>query len=178
MIERISQLDFRIIHFINGRRNPLFDYFNVAVTYLGSDVFALGVILALILLPQDVFRPFAVQAAFTLLLSTLLVQALKRLVRRKRPFEHSAKLSSIRIGVDPFSFPSGHTTAAFGLATSISLITVNPLVRIVFLLVAFCVGFSRVYLAVHYPSDVIAGAIIGSSFALGVYLIDPALMML
>lgn len=175
MIENIARLDFRIIHFINRLRNPVLDYFNVGVTYLGSDVFALGVILALILLPQDFFRPFAVQGALTLVISTLVVQIMKRLVRRKRPFEHSEKLRSIRIGVDPFSFPSGHTTAAFGLATSINLIIVSPLIQIIFVTLAFLVGFSRVYLAVHYPSDVIAGGIIGSAFALLVHALSPAL---
>lgn len=178
MLDMIFRVDYRIVHFINMRlRNPFFDYLNIGVTYLGSDVFALGVILGLVFLPQDTFRPFAIQSAMTLLVSTIVVQLLKRLIRRKRPFVHSKNLRSIRIGVDPFSFPSGHTTAAFGLAISISLLTQNPLIRLVFLLLAFGVGFSRVYLAVHYPSDVIAGAFIGSSFALLVYLMMPALTL-
>ena len=179
MLDIIFRMDYRIVHFINLRlRNPFFDYLNIGMTYLGSDVFALGVILALVLLPQDKFRPFAIQSALTLLVSTIVVQLLKRLIRRKRPFVHSKNLRSIRIGVDPFSFPSGHTAAAFGLATSISLLTFSPLVRLVFLLLAFGVGYSRVYLAVHYPSDVIAGAIIGSSFAMLVHLMMPALTLI
>ncbi len=178
MLDVIFRLDYRIVHFINMRlRNPFFDYLNIAMTYLGSDVFALGLILALVLLPQEKFRPFAIQSALTLLVSTIVVQLLKRLIRRKRPFVHSKNLRSIRIGVDPFSFPSGHTTAAFGLATSISLLTHSPLIRLVFLVLAFGVGFSRVYLAVHYPSDVIAGALIGSSFALVVYSVLPGLTL-
>lgn len=175
MLDNIARLDYQIIHFINNLRNPVLDYFNIGVTYLGSDIFALGVILALILLPQTYFRPFAVQGALTLLLTTLVVQIIKRLIRRKRPFEHSKELRSIRIGVDPYSFPSGHTAAAFGLATSINLIIISPLIQFIFLLLAFLVGFSRVYLAVHYPSDVIAGGIIGSTFAVLIHAISPAL---
>ncbi len=178
MIERIARLDYRIVHFINRLRNPFMDYFNVGVTYLGSDVFALGVILALIFLPQDFFRPFAIQGAMTLVISTLVVQVMKRLIRRKRPFEYSDKLRSIRIGVDPFSFPSGHTAAAFGLATSINLIIVSPLIQFIFLFLALLVGFSRVYLAVHYPSDVIAGGIIGSVFAILVHVFIPEMAVL
>ena len=103
---------------------------------------------------------------------------MKRVFRRKRPFVLSKNLKSIRIGIDPYSFPSGHTTAAFALAMSISLLTLSPTIRLVFLVLAFGVGFSRVYLAVHYPSDVLAGAIIGSSFALLVHSLMPAMTRL
>lgn len=176
MLDLIFKIDFRVVQFINQRlRNPFFDYLNIAMTYLGSDVFALGVLLALVFLPKDVFRPFAIQAAVTLTVSTIVVQVLKRVIRRKRPFVLSKNLRSIRIGVDPYSFPSGHTCAAFALAMSISLLTGSPTIRLLFLLLAFGVGFSRVYLAVHYPSDVIAGALIGSFFALIVHLFMPAL---
>lgn len=179
MLDLIFKLDFRIVHFINRTmRNPFMDYLNIAMTYLGSDVFALGVILALVFLPQDVFRPFAVQSAVTLVASAIVVQIMKRVFRRKRPFVLSKNLKSIRIGIDPYSFPSGHTTAAFALAMSISLLTLSPTIRLVFLVLAFGVGFSRVYLAVHYPSDVLAGAIIGSSFALLVHSLMPAMTRL
>lgn len=176
MLDFLFQLDHRIIHFMNTKlRNPIFDYVNIAVTYLGSDVFAVGVILALILLPKDYFRPFAVQSAITLVISTLVVQVLKRTIRRKRPFEQNPELKSIRIGVDPFSFPSGHTTAAFALATSISLLTGNPWLTLLFMWLAFSVGFSRVYLAVHFPTDVIAGASIGSLLSLITYFLMPTI---
>lgn len=60
---------------------------------------------------------------------------------------------------------------------STSLLAVSPTVRLIFILLAFGVGYSRVYLAVHYPSDVIAGAIIGTSFSLIVNLFMPALSL-
>lgn len=178
MLDFFFELDFRIIQFINNRlRNRLFDYVNMAVTYLGSDIFAVGVILALILLPKNYFRPFALQAAVTLVISTIIVQVLKRIVRRKRPFEQIPELRSIRIGVDHYSFPSGHTTAAFGLATSISLLTGNFYLTILFVFLAFSVAFSRVYLAVHFPTDVLAGAALGSSVAGLVHLFLPSLLL-
>lgn len=176
MFDLIFKMDYRIVHFVNAHlRNRFFDYLNIALTYLGSDVFALGLLLALVFLPQDVFRPFAIHAAITLTLSGVFVQILKRIFRRKRPFVLSKRLHSIQIGVDPYSFPSGHTTAAFALAMSTSLLVVSPTVRLIFILLAFGVGYSRVYLAVHYPSDVVAGAIIGTSFSLIVNLFMPTL---
>ncbi|PKK39726.1 hypothetical protein ABB02_01067 [Clostridiaceae bacterium JG1575] len=178
MLDSIFRMDYRIIRFINTRmRSQLLDYFNIAVTYLGSDVFALGVVLALVFLPQQYFRPFAVQAAVTLIISTIVVQLLKRIFKRKRPFEQMESLRSIRIGVDQFSFPSGHTAAAFALAASMSLLTRGAAISAGFLFLAFCVGFSRIYLAVHYPSDVIAGALIGSFFAILVHLLTPWMLM-
>lgn len=179
MLDLIFKMDYRIVHFINARlRNRFLDYLNIGLTYLGSDVFALGVILALVFLPQDVFRPFAIHAAITLTASAIFVQILKRIFRRKRPFVLSKNLRSIQIGVDPYSFPSGHTTAAFALAMSTSLLVISPTVQLIFILLAFGVGFSRVYLAVHYPSDVVAGAIIGTTFALIVHIFMPALLHL
>lgn len=168
----IYKLDHRIIQFINTRlRNRFFDYFNIAVTYLGSDVFAVGLILALVLLPRHFFTPLAVNAALSLSFSATLVQVLKRLIKRKRPFEVIHTLRTIKIGVDQYSFPSGHTTAAFALAMSTSILTTSLLFSTIFLVLAVMVGFSRVYLAVHYPSDVIAGAFIGSTVALMVHAI-------
>jgi undecaprenyl-diphosphatase len=60
---------------------------------------------------------------------------------------------------DQFSFPSGHTAAAVVVATLLSQL-VPPLMPIAYGW-ALCVGFSRVYLGVHYPSDIIAGSLLG-----------------
>ena len=103
---------------------------------------------------------------------------LKNWVARIRPYELIQGLECIVKKADDYSFPSGHTTAAFALAMSASLLVASPTVRLVFLILAFGVGFSRVYLAVHYPSDVLAGALIGTSFALIVHLFMPALSLI
>lgn len=168
----IYKTDYKIITFINSRmRSKVFDYFNIAMTYLGSDVSSLVILLALAFLPQQYFRPFLIEATISLFISTIIVQVTKRLVRRKRPFEMIEGLVSIKIGIDQYSFPSGHTTAAFTLAMAIGLLTVSFALSIGFLILAFFVGFSRIYLGVHYPSDVIAGAIIGSSISIMVHAI-------
>ena len=62
------------------------------------------------------------------------------------------------------SFPSGHTTAVFSV--TVPFMTMEPILLATLLPVALIVGFSRIYLGLHYPSDVLAGATIGTLVAL------------
>jgi undecaprenyl-diphosphatase len=94
-------------------------------------------------------------AAIALISTSLLVVVVKRIVRRTRPAEelHSSAPP------DRFSFPSGHTAAAFALA--IAMFGASPILVPGLLLLAICVAYGRMYLGVHYPLDVAAGAAIG-----------------
>lgn len=83
---------------------------------------------------------------------------LKNLVKRTRPYLVYQDLDYLYAPPDPFSFPSGHTAAAFTMAFTAKL--VFPVAWPFFLLIALIIAFSRVYLAVHYPSDVFAGIIL------------------
>ena len=87
---------------------------------------------------------------------------LKNCLKRARPFRMMAIKNHITPG-DQFSFPSGHTSAAFLFAT----ITANlvPVMWIPLFLLASAVGFSRVMLGVHYPSDILVGALMGFGLA-------------
>jgi membrane-associated phospholipid phosphatase len=69
------------------------------------------------------------------------------------------------------SFPSGHTTGAFCLFTALMLYTNKPKWAWLFFLLSFIAGFSRIYLSQHFLIDVFFGSIIGSGFAIGLYLI-------
>jgi undecaprenyl-diphosphatase len=83
----------------------------------------------------------------------------KVIVHRHRPFEHQLGPAS-----STHSFPSGHTATSFACATVLS--SVAPRWRVPFFVLAALIGFSRVYNGMHYPTDVLAGAVLGVLTAL------------
>ena len=89
---------------------------------------------------------------------------LKNLIKRDRPCVALAVVHSRITPSDQFSFPSGHTAAAVVMATLLT--TLLPPLMPLFFGWAFLVGLSRVYLGVHYPSDIIAGTFLGLICAL------------
>lgn len=95
--------------------------------------------------------------------------AIKLFVHRPRPF---VTLDNVRLLLgqrDGFSFPSGHSTISFCLATVIAMR--YPKARYPVFIAALLVAFSRPYLGLHYPSDILAGAILGISIG---YLVTRA----
>lgn len=90
--------------------------------------------------------------------------ALKYTINRSRPFETYPDIIKKADAGSP-SFPSGHTSGAFATATALSLAYPEWYVIIPSFTYAGAVGYSRMYLGVHYPSDVLAGAILGAGSA-------------
>jgi len=123
------------------------------ITHLGSLSFSVLFSLSFVLIPS--LRPLGVEMIFTLLISGVAVQILKRATHRKRPFEALSRVFASHLPSCPYSFPSGHTTAAFSMA--LVLARGFPVAAFLALGLGMGVGISRIYLGVHYPSDVLAG---------------------
>jgi hypothetical protein len=103
--------------------------------------------------------------ASSLLVTTVIVSVTKVAVQRDRPFETYAFIAQ-KTSAPGYSFPSGHTAAAFQLATSFTILYPKWYVIIPAYAWASAVGYSRMELGVHYPSDVLAGAVIGTGSAI------------
>jgi len=94
-------------------------------------------------------------------------KVIKHRVKRQRPFLNLYGVRASNIwSADRHSFPSGHTSMAFSLATSLSLRYTNTSTVVPLYLWAGFVGYSRIYLGLHYPSDVLVGAMVGTTIAL------------
>ncbi len=102
--------------------------------------------------------------AVATLLATAVSQALKRWLLRPRPTRAIAGFTALAENPDAFSFPSGHTTAAFAAAAALAGagFGLGP----ASLVLAAGIGLSRVYLGAHYPLDVAVGAVLGTACGL------------
>jgi undecaprenyl-diphosphatase len=109
------------------------------------------------------------QTAGSLLVAVTLTTVLKHTVKRERPFVTYPNIIYQKQNAEGYSFPSGHTSQAFSMATSLSLAFPKWYVIAPSFLYASTVGYSRMYLGVHYPTDVMGGAIIGIKSAFLVY---------
>lgn len=110
------------------------------------------------------FDDFISLLAASLVLERLVYWVLKNSLKRKRPQQAVPGLRSLIVASDQFSFPSGHSSGAFLLATTLVLVYGGPVAAIY--LWAGGVALSRVVLGVHFPGDIVAGGLMGSAIAL------------
>ncbi len=143
--------------------------FFAVISRLGDGVFWY---LLMLLLPALYGRAGVGAAAQMLLVgvvSLLIYKLLKRFTGRRRPCEEFADVHRHAPMLDLYSFPSGHTMHAVGF--SAVLLAHFPALGLVVTPFVFLVASSRVVLGLHYPSDVIVGAVIGGSVAWGSFLV-------
>ena len=105
---------------------------------------------------------------FSLLLNNL---CLKRLVARTRPYEVVEGLKLLTAKATDFSFPSGHAGSSFAAATAICCMQIVSRWRWLTLALAILMGFTRLYIGIHYPTDVLAGALTGALCGAAAYIV-------
>lgn len=163
MIEMIQNADLSILHAIQGAASPAMDTFMVGFTTLG-EFGALWAIVGAIMIALNKHRTFGIAIFVAIALVVVFGEiGLKHLIARPRPFLLDPSLATTLIDLpSSYSCPSGHTASSFAAATVLCL---TPLVhrwlKPVAVGAAGIIGFSRLYLCVHNPTDVLFGAVLG-----------------
>lgn len=160
-MSELLELDAAAFSFVNrSLACASLDYLFWAMTLLGNGAVQGAFILWLWVMgrPRGAVRTGSL-CFWALMLSTAIAQGLKHAFHRPRPL---LVLDDVRLLVDPLmgnSFPSGHAATSFALATIVS--ATCPKWRWPAWIIALLVGISRVYVGVHFPSDILASAVIG-----------------
>lgn len=169
--------ELELLHMLQAVHAPVLDAAMVAVTSLGNRS-AVWIVLGCALLVPRRMRRSGVAILLALALCTVAVDlVIKPLVARPRPFMVDASVELVIAAPGGWSFPSGHTAKAFAAATVVALSLPAGerwLAAPAFALAAL-IAFSRLYLFVHFPTDVLAGACLGAAAgALAVRLVRAA----
>ena len=162
MVDALLKMDGEILLFIQDHiRQEWMDWFWKAVTHLG-DGGVFWILLGIILLFSKKTRPAGVAALLALLVGALITNVcLKNFVARIRPYE---VVEGLRLMIErqrDYSFPSGHTAASFASVTALYLAGEKKMWKAA-LVIAVLIALSRLYLYVHYPTDVLGGALAGA----------------
>lgn len=171
MIDSIYTFDFAVLDFIRNNLSCAFlDAVMPVITALGNGG-VLFIACAVAMLFFKRWRRTGIMIGVALVLGLIVCNlTLKPLVGRIRPFD-MREIALIIAPPDDFSFPSGHTIAAFEFATVLMLR--ERKVGIAALVAAVLIAFSRLYLYVHYPTDVLTSIVLGTLFGfLGVAIVN------
>ncbi|MCZ8512611.1 phosphatase PAP2 family protein [Paenibacillus filicis] len=140
------------------------DRFFNTITHLGGATATIMLALCLAIFARGDWRTAGFEMCAALAVSHLPVAIIKKKYPRLRPYLVLPDTVTCKNPLTDHSFPSGHTTAVFSVA--VPLMFIGSSVAIILLPLALLVGLSRIYLGLHYPSDCLAGSLIGSGTAL------------
>jgi membrane-associated phospholipid phosphatase len=156
-----------------NRYKELDNSFRIITDSAAFIAFGIPVLLFLVgLISKNCFlRNSSYYLAVTTLSAAIVSTIIKRSYDRLRPYEVYSFIEKLTDG-GKSSFPSGHTSDAFAIATSLSIIFPKWYVIVPAYIWAIAVGYSRMHLGVHYPTDVLAGAMVGACCACLCYLVN------
>jgi undecaprenyl-diphosphatase len=156
----IRQQENQLLYLINGKshHDALIGFMRTITHIGGASATILFAIIAALYAP-DPWNKAGTACLTALVASHIPVALIKKYFRRPRPY---AVLSDTKLHSRPlkdYSFPSGHSTAIFAITVPFFLL--SPSLILVLLPIAMIVSISRIYLGLHYPSDCLAGSLIG-----------------
>ena len=153
-------IELSILDWIQTVRLPFLDKIMVFITRLG-DAGIIWIVLSIVLLLIPKTRKSGAVMVAALVVDVVLCNiVLKNLVARTRPYDVNTGVHLLVAKLHDYSFPSGHTAASFASVTALYLAGEKKLWK--FALVLAClIAISRLYLYVHYPTDVLGGILFG-----------------
>lgn len=159
MVNFITNIDFSILDFIqNHLRNGVLDWLMPKISMLGN-AGVIWIVISIVLLSIKKYRKCGITLVIGLLLGLLIGNIiLKPLVARPRPCWINSDIALLIASPKDFSFPSGHTLSSF--IAAIILLKEDKKFGYVAMILAILIAFSRMYLYVHFPSDILAGVVL------------------
>ena len=157
MLFFLHSADIFILELVNlSYHNFILDNLALLVSNLGIIYFWIVISIVLYLFGNEKGKDVAKRMILILLLTTIFTQLIKYLIMRPRPYTELSNLILLDLGTD-YSFPSGHTSTSTAMAYLLS----KEYKKWIFMLIPVVVAFSRLYIGVHYPSDILGGFLIG-----------------
>lgn len=161
--------EFSFLYFLQGLHNPVLDKIMVFISSLGNDGL-LWIGLAVLLVFFKKYRKCAISICISLILMELTGNViLKELIMRERPCWIDPTVELLIKAPSSYSFPSGHTFAGF--ASAVTVFLNHKKEGIAAMVVAALIAFSRMYLFVHFPTDILGGMVFGIGVAVLTYFI-------
>jgi len=161
--------EFSFLYFLQELHNPVLDKIMVFITSLGNDGL-LWIGLAVLLVFFKKYRKCAISICISLILMELTGNViLKELIMRERPCWIDPTVELLIKAPSSYSFPSGHTFAGF--ASAVTVFINHKKEGIAAMVVAALIAFSRMYLFVHFPTDILGGMVLGAGVAVLTYFI-------
>lgn len=162
MLAIILSIDIWILEFIQTHmHNPFLDRVIPLITKLGNIGF-IWITISVIFILSKKYRRVGIFAIYSLLIAAILGEGLiKNIIARPRPFIEILNINLLIQKPTSYSFPSGHTASSFAAVIAYVKMIDNKRIVIPLVLLACLMAFSRLYLIVHYPTDILGGILLG-----------------
>lgn len=151
-------MELEILRNIQSIANPFLDFLFQLITICGEQIVLISII-SIIYWALD--KKFGEYIAYSVLTSVLLNNAIKDIFKMKRPIGEDGIRTLREETATGYSFPSGHTQGASSFYGAMAIYLKKRVMYIIATVMIILIGFSRLYLGVHYPKDVIVGGILG-----------------